>query len=100
MISSQCTPPVTTLSTPSLTLTHAPRLVAFLLAANVVLEIEGETSDIQQHFSTSSTSASASVGFGPFSVSSSASSSNTSTDSTCESTASGCRSVSSIPLGD
>ena len=67
------------------------RFSAFLLAANVVLEIEGETSDIQSHFHTSTTSGSASVGWGPFSVSSSFSHTDTQANSTCEATAGGCR---------
>ena len=61
------------------------------LAANVVLEIEGDTSDIQSHFHTSSTSGSASVGWGPFSVTSSFSHTDTQADSTCEATATGCK---------
>jgi hypothetical protein len=64
---------------------------SFLLAANVVLEIEGETSDIQSHFHTSTTTASGSVGWGPFSVSSSYSHTDTQASSSCEATASGCR---------
>jgi len=64
---------------------------AFLLAANVVLEIDGDTSDIQTHFHTSTTSGSASVGWGPFSVSSSFSHTDTQADSTCEATTTGCK---------
>jgi len=64
---------------------------AFLLAANVVLEIEGDTSDIQSHFHTSTTSGSASVGWGPFSVTSSFSHTDTQANSTCEATATGCK---------
>ncbi|KAF9644807.1 hypothetical protein BDM02DRAFT_842383 [Thelephora ganbajun] len=64
---------------------------SFLLAANVVLEIDGETSDIQTHFHTSTTSGSASVGWGPFSVTSSFSHTDTQTSSTCEATATGCK---------
>jgi len=64
---------------------------SFLLAANVVLEIDGDTSDIQNHFHTSSTSGSASVGWGPFSVTSSFSHTDTQADSTCEATATGCK---------
>jgi hypothetical protein len=64
---------------------------AFLLAANVVLEIEGETADIQSHFHTSTTSGSAHVGWGPFSVSSSFSHTDTQASSSCEATATGCK---------
>ena len=69
----------------------SPRSPAFLLAANVVLEIEGDTSDIQSHFHTSTTSGSASVGWGPFSVTSSFSHTDTQANSTCEATATGCK---------
>ncbi|KAF9789309.1 hypothetical protein BJ322DRAFT_530445 [Thelephora terrestris] len=64
---------------------------SFLLAANVVLEIDGETSDIQSHFHTSTTSGSASVGWGPFAVSSSFSHTDTQASSSCEATATGCK---------
>ncbi|KAG6910165.1 hypothetical protein DXG01_012614 [Tephrocybe rancida] len=64
---------------------------AFLLAANVVLEISGETSAIQNHFKTSSTSGGGSLGYGPFSISSSVSHTQTSTSSEFKATASGCR---------
>jgi hypothetical protein len=64
---------------------------AFLLAANVVMEIKGESSDIQSYFHTSTTSGSASVGWGPFSVSSSFSHTDTQASSSCETTATGCR---------
>jgi len=64
---------------------------AFLLAANVVLEIEGETADIQSHFHTSTTSGSAHVGWGPFAVSSSFSHTDTQASSSCEATATGCK---------
>ncbi|KAG6908104.1 hypothetical protein DXG01_006142 [Tephrocybe rancida] len=65
---------------------------AFLLAANVVLEITGETTDIQTSFQESSTSASAGFSYGPFlSVSSSYSQSDSSSDATCDATADGCR---------
>ena len=70
---------------------NSARFPAFLLAANVVLEVEGDTSDIQSHFHTSTTSGSASVGWGPFSVSSSFSHTDTQANSTCEATAGGCR---------
>ncbi|KAG6806552.1 hypothetical protein H0H87_001604, partial [Tephrocybe sp. NHM501043] len=65
-------------------------VLAFLLAANTVLEISGETSAIQNHFKTSTTSASGSVGYGPFSVSSSASHTQTSASSDFQATANGC----------
>ncbi|KAF9643167.1 hypothetical protein BDM02DRAFT_1706090, partial [Thelephora ganbajun] len=64
---------------------------SFILAANVVLEITGETSDIQSHFSTSTTSAGAHIGYGPFSIGGSYSNTSTSASSTCEATANGCR---------
>ncbi|RDB17300.1 hypothetical protein Hypma_001916 [Hypsizygus marmoreus] len=64
---------------------------AFLVACNVVLEISGETTAIQSHFSSSSTSASASLSYGPFKVSSDFSHTKTQASSSCESTASGCR---------
>ena len=67
--------------------------LAFLLAANVVLDIKGETSDIQNHFSTSTTSGRTGFGFGPFSFGGSYSRTNTEENSTCETTATGCRSV-------
>ncbi|KAI5118419.1 hypothetical protein M0805_005503 [Coniferiporia weirii] len=64
---------------------------AFLVAANVVLEISGETSAIQSHFDSSNTTASASVNFGPIQASGSHSQSSQHSSSTCETTASGCR---------
>ncbi|KAF9642626.1 hypothetical protein BDM02DRAFT_3124358 [Thelephora ganbajun] len=64
---------------------------SFILAANVVLEITGETSDIQSHFATSTTSAGSYIGFGPFSIGGSYSSTSTSASSTCEATANGCK---------
>jgi hypothetical protein len=67
--------------------------LAFLLAANVILEVEGDTADIQSHFATSTTSGSGSVGWGPFSVSSSYSHTDTQASSSCETTAGGCRCV-------
>ena len=66
-------------------------VLALLLGANVVLEIDGDTSDIQNHFHTSSTSGSASVGWGPFTVTSNFSHTDTQADSTCEATATGCK---------
>lgn len=65
--------------------------VAFLVACNVVLEISGSTSSLQTYMNSSSTSASMSVGYGPFSVSRSGSHSSGDAGSTCKSTASGCR---------
>ncbi|GLB33855.1 hypothetical protein LshimejAT787_0107390 [Lyophyllum shimeji] len=64
---------------------------AFLLAANIVLEISGETSAIQSHFQSSATSVSASVGYGPFSMHASVSTSAQEADSSCEAIAQGCR---------
>jgi len=55
--------------------------LAFILAASVMLEITGETSDTQFHFSISSTSGSP--------VGGSCSSTSTSASSTCEATANG-----------
>lgn len=66
---------------------------AFLLACNIVLEISGDTSAIQSHFDTSSTAASVSVGYGPFSIEPAVSTSDTNNNSTCETTSSGCRYV-------
>jgi hypothetical protein len=67
---------------------------AFLLAANVVMEIEGETSDIQSYFHTSTTSAGVSVGWGPFSIASpSVSHADKQARSSVEATATGCQSV-------
>ncbi|KAF9647947.1 hypothetical protein BDM02DRAFT_3187569 [Thelephora ganbajun] len=66
------------------------KLTPFILAANVVFEITGETSDIQSHFSTS-TSAGTYLGYGPFSIGGSYSNTSTSASSTCEATANGCK---------
>ncbi|KAF7365043.1 Helicase with zinc finger domain 2 [Mycena venus] len=64
---------------------------AFLLAANVTLEMEGDTSDISSHFAQSSTEVSASIGYGPFSVSGSYAHAESHAKSTCETTANGCK---------
>ncbi|KAF9642588.1 hypothetical protein BDM02DRAFT_3235284 [Thelephora ganbajun] len=64
---------------------------SFILAANVVLEITGETSDIQSHFATSTTSAGSYIGYSPFSIGGSYSNTSTSASSTCEATANGCK---------
>ncbi|KAG8684544.1 hypothetical protein FRC08_013637 [Ceratobasidium sp. 394] len=64
---------------------------AFLVACNVVLEISGSTSSLQTYMNSSSTSASASVSYGPFSVSGSGAHSSDDAGSRCQSTASGCR---------
>jgi len=68
---------------------------AFLLAANVVLEFTGETTDIQTQFQTSSYSASAEVSYGPFGwggkASSSVAGSSSSMNASCEATSEGCR---------
>ena len=93
-ICSRCTPQVSAFpALLSLPTNHNPPRPAFLLAANVVLEIEGDTSDIQSHFHTSSisASASASIGWGPFSVTGGFSHTGTQANSTCEATAAGCR---------
>jgi hypothetical protein len=65
--------------------------IAFLLAADVVLEIDGQTSEVQSHFHTSSTSAAANFGWGPFQITGKYSHTNTEATSTCEATATGCK---------
>lgn len=62
------------------------------LAANVVLEMIGETFDIQSHFLISSTAGTL-LGYGPFSIGGSYSSPATSVSSTFKATANGCRQV-------
>lgn len=76
-------------------LIRSVNLAAFLLAANVVLEIHGETSSIQSHLNSSSTSGNASLSYGPFAIGGggSAAHSKDGGSSTCKSTAAGCRSV-------
>ncbi|KIJ39755.1 hypothetical protein M422DRAFT_257348 [Sphaerobolus stellatus SS14] len=64
---------------------------AFLVACNVVLEISGSTSSLQTHMNSSNTSASLSVGYGPFSSNASGSHSSSNAGSHCQTTASGCR---------
>ncbi|KAF9646801.1 hypothetical protein BDM02DRAFT_2887822 [Thelephora ganbajun] len=65
---------------------------SFLLAANVVLEITGETVDIQSHFQRSSSSGGSNVGWGPFTIAGGKwSNASTSASSTCEATATGCK---------
>ncbi|KAF8288850.1 hypothetical protein DL93DRAFT_2103586 [Clavulina sp. PMI_390] len=64
---------------------------AFFIAANVVLDIQGESSAITQHFNASADAVSGSIGYGPFSVSTSVSHSEEHASSTCTSTATGCR---------
>lgn len=68
---------------------------AFLLAANVVLEISGETTEIQTHFQTESYGVSTQMTYGPFGwggkVNASYSGTNSSSQATCEATADGCR---------
>ena len=81
------------------TLTHptvVPQFFTFYTAsllpvANVVLKIDGETSDIQSHSPPSTTSGSAGVGWGPFAVTSSFSHTDTQASSSCEATATGRR---------
>ncbi|CAE7138793.1 unnamed protein product [Rhizoctonia solani] len=66
--------------------------VSFIVACNVVLEISGNTSNIQSHMNSASTSVAASLEVGPFvSVSGGYSESSTDTGATCKTTASGCR---------
>jgi len=66
--------------------------VAFLVATNVVLEISGSTSSLHTYMNSSSTSGSASVGYGPFfSGTASGSKSSAESGSTCKATSSGCR---------
>jgi len=64
---------------------------SFLLACNVVLEITGETADIQSHFQRSSSSGGGYVGWGPFAIGGKWSNTSTSASSTCEATATGCK---------
>lgn len=64
---------------------------AFLLAANVVLEVEGETADLQSHFESASYAGSVDVGFGPFQVSGSTANTESHASSSSEATASGMR---------
>ncbi|KAF8311730.1 hypothetical protein DL93DRAFT_2168836 [Clavulina sp. PMI_390] len=64
---------------------------AFLVAANVVLDIQGDSSAITQHFDSTTESVSGSIGWGPFSVSSSYSHTTSHATSKCTSTATGCR---------
>ncbi|KAG6852864.1 hypothetical protein C0991_008499 [Blastosporella zonata] len=66
---------------------------AFILAVNVVLDITGETTDIQTAFQQSSASAGGSFGYGPFSISASHSQSDSSASASCDATADGCRLV-------
>jgi hypothetical protein len=68
-------------------------LVAFLIAANVVLEVFGESSAIQSHLSGSSTSGSVGISYGPFSLGGSAAHSKNSSETTCKTTGAGCRLV-------
>lgn len=65
---------------------------AFLLATNIVLEISGETSKIQSHFKSQSTSGKVSASYGPFvSATASGSKSSSSSATSSEATATGCR---------
>ncbi|KIJ24132.1 hypothetical protein M422DRAFT_275151 [Sphaerobolus stellatus SS14] len=64
---------------------------AFLVGCNVVLEISGSTSSLQTYMNSSNTSASLSVGYGPFSANASGSHSSSNAGSNCQTTASGCR---------
>ena len=64
---------------------------AFLMAANVVLELTGDTSDIEQTFNSSETNASVTASYGPFSISPSYNHSQSDSKCHCESTSTGCR---------
>ncbi|KAK3361626.1 hypothetical protein B0T24DRAFT_684657 [Lasiosphaeria ovina] len=64
---------------------------AFILACNTEIEFTGDTSHIEQHFHSSSTSSRASVGWGPFSASASFHSSSSSSDFSMTTTATGCK---------
>lgn len=68
-------------------------LTAFLIAANIVLEIHGESSSVQSHLSNSSTSGSLSLSYGPFTLGGSASHSKDSSTTSCSATAAGCKLV-------
>ncbi|KAF8600740.1 hypothetical protein BDV93DRAFT_425680, partial [Ceratobasidium sp. AG-I] len=65
--------------------------VAFLVACGVVLEITGSTANLETYMNTSNTSFSASVSYGPFSVSPSGAYSSSDDRSTCQKTDYGCR---------
>ncbi|PWN43894.1 hypothetical protein IE81DRAFT_51560 [Ceraceosorus guamensis] len=66
--------------------------VAFLVATNVVLEISGSTSSLQTYMNSSSTTAKASVAYGPFGeAEGSYAKSNSEKGATCKATSSGCR---------
>ena len=69
-------------------------LTAFLVAANVILELEGETSSIQTYLNNSSTSGSVGLNIGSFSVGASVAHSGGDKGFTCRTTGAGCRSVS------
>ncbi|KAI0397923.1 hypothetical protein F5Y17DRAFT_454509 [Xylariaceae sp. FL0594] len=64
---------------------------SFIVAADTTIEFQGSTQHIEQHFSSSSTSASASVGWGPWSVKSSYSRSEAHQSFQMQSTATGVR---------
>ncbi|KAK0612567.1 hypothetical protein B0T17DRAFT_564881 [Bombardia bombarda] len=64
---------------------------SFVLAANTVIDFKGSTQHIEDHFSSSSSSGSSSVGWGPFSVRSSFHSSSQSQTHQMQATATGCR---------
>ena len=65
--------------------------LAFLLAANIVLEVEGQTTDIQSHFANSSKSENGDLVWGPFRISGSSTKNSAQSTSLCEATANGCR---------
>ncbi|KAG7096293.1 hypothetical protein E1B28_003740 [Marasmius oreades] len=64
---------------------------AFLLACNIVLEISGETTHVQSHFSTSSITAKGSISYGAFKVSTDYSHTESQANTKCEATSTGCR---------
>ena len=64
---------------------------AFIVAADTTIEFTGNTSHIEQHFSSHSNSGGLSVGYGPWSVSSSFSESGSKQSMQMHTTASGCK---------
>ncbi|KAK3985320.1 hypothetical protein QBC44DRAFT_405143 [Cladorrhinum sp. PSN332] len=64
---------------------------SFIVAANTVVDFKGDTRHVEDHFSSSSSSGSASVGWGPWSVSSSFHKSSSQQMHQMQATATGCR---------
>ncbi|KAI9866194.1 MAG: hypothetical protein M1813_001755 [Trichoglossum hirsutum] len=64
---------------------------SFIVACNTEVEFTGKTTYIEQHFRSVSNSASANVGWGPFSASASFHSQSSSSDLRVETTATGCK---------